>query len=531
MLKTPKILILLTLLLGISQAVLARSIIYPIVFVHGFGESAERWNDIKDFFDRLELKFGGVLTTSNYGNVISSSSSNYNKEADYFFVEFSENQLGIDKQVQELRKFIEKLHEETHAARFVLVGFSMGGLTARAYLTEYLRNHRIAKLVTITAPHQGSNWAEFYKLAVKCRDIAPIQPGWWKNLTTKRQKLLCNGMNKLGTIIDLRFMGEAMRDMMPDSIILTKLANAEHPLDVQYANVVAKTPSLEQPFVMLEKYFKEEQNGFAGKILNTLTSPVVDFGREHFPKLVNFLLYFNRSQTKKLHANKGCGDGAVSIMSQDMSQLPWFKQHIVAGTEIDTCEIGDLQKTVLLEQGRQKTSLEIFKIDEHHLAAPRNYKLLQEILSGTAKTDIKIKASTTFWDNNGSISGRVNNYLSNVKHLKLEQRYNNEWRTVDREVRIDDSGFIWDDIPLGKKQNEFRVSYTEMSMTGEGKLETSEIFINNVEITPNLLPKSVLVILIFFAIVGLCVFVYITKPDKIVDDDDDYMFESDYGKL
>ncbi|TGO03190.1 hypothetical protein PN36_11190 [Candidatus Thiomargarita nelsonii] len=53
------------------------------LFVHGFGKTAERWDDIKPFFHLLELQFGGILQISKRGNV---STSDYNKAADYFFI-------------------------------------------------------------------------------------------------------------------------------------------------------------------------------------------------------------------------------------------------------------------------------------------------------------------------------------------------------------------------------------------------------------------------------------------------------------
>ncbi len=47
------------------------------------------------------------------------------------------------------------------------------------------------------------------------------------------------------------------------------------------------------------------------------------------------------------------------------------------------------------------------------------------------------------------------------------------------------------------------------------------------EIAPSLLPGSVLVMFIFFAVVGLCIFVYMKtlETDKIVDDED---YDEDY---
>ena len=39
-----------------------------------------------------------------------------------------------------------------------IVGYSMGGLVARQYLTKHLDDHHVRKLVTVATPHQGVYW-------------------------------------------------------------------------------------------------------------------------------------------------------------------------------------------------------------------------------------------------------------------------------------------------------------------------------------------------------------------------------------
>ncbi len=64
----------------------------------------------------------------------------------------------IDSYVPQVAQNIEALCAATGAARIALVGHSMGGLVARAYL----RRHgvgRVAKLITLGSPHHGSELA------------------------------------------------------------------------------------------------------------------------------------------------------------------------------------------------------------------------------------------------------------------------------------------------------------------------------------------------------------------------------------
>lgn len=64
----------------------------------------------------------------------------------------------IDDCVQMLMDRIEEVCRETGAQRVTLVCHSMGGLSARAYLRA-CGSERVARLITIASPHQGSKMA------------------------------------------------------------------------------------------------------------------------------------------------------------------------------------------------------------------------------------------------------------------------------------------------------------------------------------------------------------------------------------
>src|SRR2546425_2410987 len=61
----------------------------------------------------------------------------------------------IDVFAEQLHTRIEEIRAATGAGRVVLVAHSMGGLVARAYLRRF-GGERVAKLITIGAPHHGS---------------------------------------------------------------------------------------------------------------------------------------------------------------------------------------------------------------------------------------------------------------------------------------------------------------------------------------------------------------------------------------
>ncbi len=63
-----------------------------------------------------------------------------------------------------LRNCISYVLNEIGAEEVILVGFSMGGVTSRAYLSLFPFDHRVGRLITIGSPHSGSKLAYLSKL-------------------------------------------------------------------------------------------------------------------------------------------------------------------------------------------------------------------------------------------------------------------------------------------------------------------------------------------------------------------------------
>ncbi len=62
----------------------------------------------------------------------------------------------IGRAAEELKDVIERTCQTTGAERVVLIGHSMGGLVCRAYLKHHGGLQRVASVVTLGTPHQGS---------------------------------------------------------------------------------------------------------------------------------------------------------------------------------------------------------------------------------------------------------------------------------------------------------------------------------------------------------------------------------------
>ena len=104
----------------------------PLLLIHGYGCSRASW-----WWHRRWLEAAGwVVATINLEPIYSS----------------------IDNYVPAVEKRVAEVLAATGAAKLVLVGHSMGGLVARAWLRRHGSN-RVAKLVTLGTPHAGSELA------------------------------------------------------------------------------------------------------------------------------------------------------------------------------------------------------------------------------------------------------------------------------------------------------------------------------------------------------------------------------------
>ena len=117
----------------------------PILLVHGYGCSRAAWWWLRR---RLEAAGWSVATIS-----------------------LEPLHAGIDDYVDPLARRIAAVLDETGAEKLLLVGHSMGGLVARAYLQRF-GSGCVARLVTLGTPHQGSCLAHL-GLGANARQMQP----------------------------------------------------------------------------------------------------------------------------------------------------------------------------------------------------------------------------------------------------------------------------------------------------------------------------------------------------------------------
>ena len=124
----------------------------------------------------------------------------------------------IDQSVALLAREMAQLRKLLPATRLDLVGHSMGGLIARAYVEEDQYVGGVERLIMVGSPNQGSDWARFSLLLKTGEQIHE-----WKHDPQWRW-----------TWIITSGLGEAGRDLEPHSLFLSRLEQLPRRAGVRY---------------------------------------------------------------------------------------------------------------------------------------------------------------------------------------------------------------------------------------------------------------------------------------------------------
>jgi triacylglycerol lipase len=162
------------LLVALLLAVPAAAAELPVLFVHGFCSSADTWNDT---IPQLSTRRFGTDVPRVYESVIGKAASRtvVAPGTTSFRIDFSDLAGGFDllavanvptvRKAGELKSVIDAIKLFTGAPKVILVGHSLGGLAARAYVQGIGVNRAgatisyandVAALVMISTPNQGS---------------------------------------------------------------------------------------------------------------------------------------------------------------------------------------------------------------------------------------------------------------------------------------------------------------------------------------------------------------------------------------
>jgi len=203
---------------------------YPVIFVHGIGDSSAAWKKTGPFIS---------------------------KYYDCYYITFKNHFGNPLDQAKELETFINNTLKRTNSEKISLVCHSMGGLVARKYLADHLTDHSISKLVLIATPNLGSPGLLYdgvCLLAVILGFLAAFL------FSDPAYLILC-----LAGIIWFLFsflrgnllLSPANLSMRPNSSFLKDLNSRPLPTNVKYAAVISKSSDLISRFSELLLNIKE----------------------------------------------------------------------------------------------------------------------------------------------------------------------------------------------------------------------------------------------------------------------------------
>jgi len=322
-----------------AEKVQTTHIAYPILLLHGLGQKSHVWDDqaVRFYQNEMGFAFGGVLSMKN-GKP--SMEAKYNGAGDFFTVSFTNPTDSIATWGKELEQYIALVREKTKADKVILIGYSMGGLASRYYLTRHVNNHHVVRLITIGTPHLGSPFARIFK--VKHGIVSKLKEN--PNIVTAT--VLKGALSTIEAAeSDVKFDAPAMHDLMrPEDggTFLDALGKAEHPGDVEYVCVVGDV----------------DVAGEVQKLNTTAVQEILRRSLEFFDSGVSAVF----SQ----------GDGVVSSYSQTLNNIPFFKNNPSRQRLTRTVTLGSLHTEHLRNSNEiQRVTLEDkpeFKSAEFYMA-------------------------------------------------------------------------------------------------------------------------------------------------------------------
>lgn len=228
---------------------------YPILLLHGLGQKASVWDkDAIEFYEHdLGLQHAGILRPNKKG--ISLDKKGSGTFMDFFTVQFSNPTDSVEGWTKELEQCIQFVREKTGADKVILIGYSMGGLTGRHYLTKHVKDHHVQRLITIGSPHQGSAYAKVYNWKTSVNSaIKEGKGGLLQPIIEQAAELIRKAER------DVPFDSPAVRDLrrpQDGGWFIEKSGNREHPLDVEYISVIGDVDIMKELSALNQSGAKE----------------------------------------------------------------------------------------------------------------------------------------------------------------------------------------------------------------------------------------------------------------------------------
>ena len=118
-----------------ARASRASMVKYPVLFIHGYACNAGYWYPVLRYLSNADV-------------------------AHMYTISLEPLYLDIHGFAVQVANKVETILNETKSEKLILVGHSMGGLVARAFMKWHGGGKCVAKVITLQTPHQGTNVAK-----------------------------------------------------------------------------------------------------------------------------------------------------------------------------------------------------------------------------------------------------------------------------------------------------------------------------------------------------------------------------------
>ena len=183
----------------------------PVLFVHGWGNTSQIWDVRKydeAFRDDKRFAFHGYLEATSNGVALRPPDGEMSSVIHPIYrVDLPDGASGnIIDNGKALARSISMVREVTGADSVVLVGFSLGGVICREYVTSEGYANDVKRVITISSPHGGTEFADFASWRRKIAEVQETGSG----LNQVGAKALITALDLAADGMGLKLSGEAL---------------------------------------------------------------------------------------------------------------------------------------------------------------------------------------------------------------------------------------------------------------------------------------------------------------------------------
>ncbi len=298
----------------------------PVLLVHGLFSRGKTWQKAIDILqNRFLLTHGGELNSGKIDIKVLA-------KADLYTWNFSHKyDLSYREQARQLAEGIDAVKRVTGSRKIALLGHSMGGLAARAYL-QLEKGRDISTLITIGTPHYGSPLAllrgsteagarrifEILRQKLTGGDtIEAGEAGFIKRLRNTLLRLSEEGEQETIAF----FNSEAFLNLAPGSAALEELNQAPFPKGIKWVFLAS---SITRSFVPGDesRFYRSYLKKWHELTDRASKSIAKKYLSEPYRIFEEYIRHYLRSAPENLTEQLIDSDGVVPFYSQMIHHLP-----------------------------------------------------------------------------------------------------------------------------------------------------------------------------------------------------------------